>query len=91
MDKNNTNKTKPDNSAQKKLVEESNDNKIDQDFKGFPAGLVKENIINPKTENEKKTAGIDHTDGEKMNQQEIEDARPDASASAIEATEQLKE
>ena len=71
MENKNSNKAIPDNDAQKKLVEESNDNKIDQDFKGFPAGVVKENIINPKTDDEKKTADMDHTDGEKMNEEQI--------------------
>jgi len=91
MDKNNNNKNIQDNSDQKKLVQESNDRKIVQDFKGFPAGAVNENIINPKTDTEKKTADLDHTDGEKMNQEEIEEAKSDGSAGAFYATEQVKE
>ena len=51
----------------KEDVEKSNDHKIDHDFVGFPHGTAQENIINPKTKQEKKVAGVNITDGEKVN------------------------
>jgi hypothetical protein len=36
-----------------KHVENSNDMHIDQDFPGFPHSPAKENLINPKTEEDK--------------------------------------
>ena len=41
------------------------DSKIDEDFKGYPHGHAKDEIINPETEEEKKIADIDNKDGEK--------------------------
>ena len=49
----------------KEEVQQSNDNKIDQDFPGFPFGQSKENIINPITEKDKKIADVNNKDGEK--------------------------
>jgi hypothetical protein len=40
-------------------VQNSNDNKIDEDFKGFPNDPSKESVINPKTPTERKTAQVD--------------------------------
>lgn len=39
-------------------VQNSNDPKIDEDFKGFPDGPAKESSINPTTPTEKKTAQV---------------------------------
>ena len=41
------------------------DNKIDQDFPGFPHGHSDEKIINPSTSAEKKIADTDNKDGDK--------------------------
>jgi hypothetical protein len=41
------------------------DNKIDQDFPGFPHGHSAEKIINPSTSTEKKVADTRNKDGEK--------------------------
>ena len=57
------NKAKP--ITKKEEVMDSPDNKIDEDFKGYPHGNAKEEIIKPETEEEKKIADIDNKDGEK--------------------------
>jgi len=49
----------------KEDVQRNPDHRIDQDFPGFPHAPAKEEIINPKTKSEKKTAAIDERDGEK--------------------------
>lgn len=50
----------------KKDIQRNPDNKIDQDFSGFPHGTATEKLITPVTKQEKKVAGIDITDGEKL-------------------------
>lgn len=72
-------------------VHEHADNKIDQDFPGFPYGQSKEKIINPTTETEKKVAAVDKTDGEKMTAQQIDESDSDASGGAFDATEKVRE
>ena len=57
------NKAKP--ITKKEEVRENPDNKIDEDFKGYPHGQAKDEIIKPETEEEKKIADIDNKDGEK--------------------------
>ena len=57
------NKAKP--ITKKEEVRDNPDNKIDEDFKGYPHGNAKEEIIKPETEEEKKIADIDNKDGEK--------------------------
>jgi len=69
-------------------VKKSNDEKIDTDFKDYPDNQGAENIINPKTEEDKKTAALDKKDGEKMDKDEIES---DASGGAFDATEAVRE
>lgn len=91
MEKSNTTKPLPDEDDQKKLVQESNDHKIDQDFAGFNAGHAKEKFINPKNEADRRTADVNHKDGEKMNHDEIDEAKSDGSAGAFAASEQVKE
>ena len=59
------NKAKP--ITKKEEVRANPDNKIDEDFKGYPHGHAKDEIIKPETEEEKKIADIDNKDGEKMN------------------------
>lgn len=46
----------------KSEVKESNDEHIDQDYPGFPNHPAKENIINPKTEEDRAVAGIGEDD-----------------------------
>lgn len=75
----------------KQEVHNHTDNKIDQDFPGFPYGESKEKMITPTTPTEKKAASIDKTDGEKMNKEEIDEAASDASGGAFDATERVKE
>jgi hypothetical protein len=91
MEKSNTTKPVSGDNDQKKLVQESNDHKIDQDFAGFNAGHAQEKIINPKNEADRKTAAVNHKDGEKMNHEEIDEAKSDGSAGAFAATEQVQE
>ena len=57
------NKAKP--ITKKEEVRDNPDNKIDEDFKGYPHGNAKDEIIKPETEEEKKIADIDNKDGEK--------------------------
>ena len=49
----------------KEEVKSNPDPKIDQDFPGYPAGNATKEVITPKTSDEKKTAAVDVTDGEK--------------------------
>ena len=41
------------------------DQKIDEDFKGYPSGPAKDETIKPATEQHEKTADVENTDGEK--------------------------
>ena len=74
-------------------VKNSTDNKIDQDFKGFPDGQAKENLINPKSEEDKKTAALNIKDGEKVNkkQDEVDEEQSDGSGGAFEGTESMRD
>ena len=74
-------------------VKNSTDNKIDQDFKGFPNGQASEELINPKSEEEKKTAALNIKDGEKVNkdQNETEEDKSDGSGGAFEGTESMRD
>jgi hypothetical protein len=56
-------KTKP--IIKKEEVGENPDNKIDEDFKGYPHGHANEKIIKPETDEQRKIADIDNKDGEK--------------------------
>jgi len=46
-------------------VQKNPDNRIDQDFPGFPHSPAKEELINPKTKQQKETADVDNKGGEK--------------------------
>lgn len=62
------NNKKPDNPkpiANKHEIPAHPDNKIDQDFPGFPHGHAAEEIINPSTSTDKKVADTRNKDGEK--------------------------
>ena len=62
------------------------DNKIDQDFKGYPHGPAKDETIKPETEEEKKTADLENKDGEKRvyKKNETDEQDSDGSANAFE-------
>jgi hypothetical protein len=73
-----------------------------QDFNGYPDAPAKEEIINPKTKQEKKVAAVDSKDGEKIiNPQEkkktkqpagkADEGESDGSANAFDATERVQE
>jgi hypothetical protein len=49
----------------KEEIRKNPDNKIDEDFKGYPNGPAKDETIHPKTKEEKETADTDNKDGEK--------------------------
>ena len=51
--------------TKKEEISENPDNKIDEDFKGYPHGPAKDETIKPVTENEKKVADLNNKDGEK--------------------------
>lgn len=80
------NHSKPNNPITKKEeVQQSNDERIDQDFKGFPHAPAKEEIINPKTKEEKATANV-----EKNTQtSSFDEASSDGSGGAFDATENM--
>ncbi|MBN8783115.1 MAG: hypothetical protein ABS85_15840 [Sphingobacteriales bacterium SCN 48-20] len=46
-------------------VASHSDEKIDQDYPGFPRGHASKKIIKPETETDEKTADVDNSDGEK--------------------------
>lgn len=67
----------------KEEVQQSNDERIDQDFKGFPHAPAKEEHINPKTKEEKVAANVEkntQTSG-------VEEFSSDGSGAAFDATE----
>ncbi|MDN3654436.1 hypothetical protein QWZ08_02290 [Ferruginibacter paludis] len=69
------------------------DNKIDQDFNGFPHGAAAEKMINPSTREEKKVAAVNITDGEKVNKRaaEKDEQESDGSGGAFGATENMED
>ncbi|HEV7781022.1 MAG TPA: hypothetical protein VGO58_07130 [Chitinophagaceae bacterium] len=65
------------------------DNKIDEDFKGYPNGPAKDRVIKPVTSEEEKTAGLDNKDGEKRiiqpdERKGLDEQESDGSANAFE-------
>ncbi|MBK7884849.1 MAG: hypothetical protein IPJ81_14480 [Chitinophagaceae bacterium] len=57
----------------KNTISEHPDNKIDQDYPGFPHAPSNVNLINPTTEEDKKTADLNNKDGEKINKKSKKD------------------
>ena len=53
--------------TKKEEISSHPDNKIDQDFRGYPHGPAKDETIKPETGEEKKVADLDNKDGEKRN------------------------
>jgi hypothetical protein len=90
-------KSKQNNPIEKKEeVQQSNDRHIDQDFEGYPHSPASENLINPKSQEDKLTA--EAKDGENISQrsEEVkrnsmsdnsEEVASDGSANAFERTE----
>ena len=74
-------------------VQKNPDNKIDEDFPGFPHSPSKDQIIKPETKQDNKTAQTDKKDGEKMNipkgERPIDESQSDGSGGAFEATERV--
>ena len=75
-----SNKAKP--ITEKEEIKQSPDNKIDQDYKGYPSGLAKDEIINPQTEEDKKVADLENKDGEKREYKKNETNEQDSDGSA---------
>ena len=69
----------------KEEIAQHPDNKIDQDYKGYPHGPAKDETIKPETEEEKKTADFDNKDGEKgiYKKNETDEQDSDGSANAF--------
>ena len=51
--------------SKKEEIAENPDNKIDEDFKGYPHGTAKDETITPKSRQQKKIADMNNKDGEK--------------------------
>lgn len=82
--------------SQKEDVAKNSDNKIDEDFNGYPHGQAEEKLIKPETSTEKKTAAVDVKDGEKMENTRGRSKRKDeqdsdGSGGAFAGTEDVKE
>jgi hypothetical protein len=67
---------------QKEEIKQNPDNKIDQDFNGYPSGPAKDETINPKSDEEKKTADLKNKDGEKRTYKKNETDEQDSDGSA---------
>ena len=78
-------KTKNDPIKHKNDISKNPDKKIDQDYKGYPAGPAKDETIKPDTEEEKKIADLDNKDGEKRiyKKNETDEQDSDGSANAF--------
>ena len=73
---------KPNPITKKEEVKQNPDNKIDQDFNGYPSGPAKDETIDPKTKDEKKIADIENKDGEKRIYKKTETDEQDSDGSA---------
>ena len=76
-------KTKP--ITGKEEIKQNPDNKIDQDFNGYPSGPARDETISPKTDDEKKIADLENKDGEKRiyKKDETDEQDSDGSANAF--------
>lgn len=80
-----------------KEVFQNPDPHIDQDFPGYPHAPARKELIDPKTSVEKKIAGMEIKDGEKMNKREKKKGRnwdeqqSDGSGGVFGATEWVKD
>lgn len=66
----------------KEEIKQNPDNKIDQDFKGYPSGAATDETIKPETKQEKQTADLDNKDGEKRIYKKSETDEQDSDGSA---------
>ena len=66
----------------KEEIAQHPDNKIDQDFKGYPHGPAKDETIKPENENDEKTSDIENKDGEKRVYKKDETNEQDSDGSA---------
>ena len=71
--------------TKKEEVQQSNDENIDQDFLGFPHAPAKEEIINPKTKEEKLTASVEKN----TQDSNVDETASDGSGGAFDATENI--
>ena len=77
----------------KEDVKKSHDHRIDEDFKGFPGPPAKEQLINPKTKEDKLTADVEHGENntqpepKKSEESEIDEMNSDGSGGAFGSTE----
>lgn len=78
----------------------NSDKRTNQDFPGYPHSPSKEEMINPKTNDEKKVAALYTKDGEKVIDppakkkalnKEIDEIDSDGSANAFEGTENVRD
>lgn len=76
---------KPNPIRDKEEIKQNPDNKIDQDFEGYPSGPANEETINPKTKEQKKIADVENKDGEKRvyKKNETDEQDSDGSANAF--------
>lgn len=77
---------KPNPISKKEEIQQNPDNKIDEDFKGYPHGPAKDETIKPETRIEKDVADLDNKDGEKRiyKRSETDEQDSDGSANAFE-------
>ena len=72
----------------KEEIQRNVDNKIDQDFEGYPQGPAKDETIKPQNSTEEQTAGTGVKDGEKRDikpgeRQSLDEQDSDGSANAF--------
>lgn len=72
----------------KEEIQRHSDNKIDQDFEGYPQGPAKDETIKPKNSAEEQIAGTGVKDGEKLDvkpgeRQSLDEQDSDGSANAF--------
>ena len=86
-------KDKPNPIVKKEDIQDNPDNKIDDDFSGYPHGPSQDEAINPKTKKDKVIANVNIKDGEKINSHanNTDEQQSDASGNAFEGTEKVKE
>jgi hypothetical protein len=77
--------------TKKEEVAQNPDNKIDEDFVGYPHSPSQKEMINPKSKENKIAANVNSKDGKKRSRQEIDESRSDGSANAFEGTEELRD
>lgn len=100
QDSNNSEQTDPINKNQD--VQKSEDERIDQDFEGYPGNPSKENIIRPKDETDRTTADVDnanindYADSSEnkrtgKNREDIDELQSDGSGGAFKGTEEVSD